>query len=151
MIYNEQKTSQHLANACVTKKTQNSIRTQNQMSDPNPIFRCHMRKSCFHSGKLMRRNRKYRNTSSNGAFSIAMSIYQSVLVIFFFCTSHDVQRHFCERCAHGSWAKVITLLFISFFSSVGVNYSVNRKFLVSLDSGLTFFLVLLHFGMSTKR
>ena len=82
MIYNEQKTSQHLANACVTKKTQNSIRTQNQMSDPNTIFRCHIRKSCFHSGKLMRRNRKYRNTSSNGAFSIAMSVYQSVLVIF---------------------------------------------------------------------
>lgn len=109
------------------------------MSNPNPIFRCHIRNSCFHSGKLTRRNRKYRNTFSYALFSIAMLIYQSALVIFFFCTSHDVQRHFCERCAHGSWAKVITLLFISFFSSVGVNYSVNRKFLVSLDSGLTFF------------
>lgn len=32
-----------------------------------------------------------------------------------------------------------TPIHLFFFSSVGVNYSVNRTFLVSLDSGLTFF------------
>ena len=68
-----------------------------------------------------------------------MSIYQSVLVIFFLLHLSRCSASLLRKVCPWILGKVITLLFISFFSSVGVNYSVNRKFLVSLDSGLTFF------------
>ena len=122
------------------------------MSNPNPIFRCHIRKSCFHSGKLTRRNRKYRNTCSYAPFSIAMLIYQSALYSDFFLLhlsrcSASLLRKVCPWILGKSNNTPIHLFF---------QFSWGELFCLPQVSGLIrfgsdFFLVLLHFGMSTKR